>query len=60
MKEIQDIPDDKLAELYDLIHYFRLGLNKEIANERKPGILKGSLSPSLCDDLPEDELSSWE
>jgi len=60
MKEIQDIPDDKLAEIYDLIHYFRLGLNKETASERKPGILKGSLSPSFFDDLPEDELSSWE
>ena len=60
MKEIQDIPDDKLAEIYDLIHYFRLGLKKETASERKPGILKGSLSPSFFDDLPEYELGSWE
>jgi len=60
MKEIQDIPDDKLAEIYDLIHYFRLGLNKETESERKPGILKGSLSSSFFDDLPENELSAWE
>ncbi len=60
MHEIQDIPDDKLAEIYDLIHYFRLGLNKENASERKPGILKGSLSQSFFDELPEDELKVWE
>jgi len=60
MQEIQDIPDDKLAEIYDLIHYFRLGLNKENASERKPGILKGSLNQSFFDELPEDELKAWE
>ena len=60
MQEIQDIPDDKLAEIYDLIHYFRLGLNKETSSERKPGLLKGSISPSFFDDLPEDELKTWE
>lgn len=26
INEINHIPDDKLNELYDLIHYFRLGL----------------------------------
>lgn len=30
IEEIKHIPDDKLAEIYDLIHYFRLGLNQEI------------------------------
>lgn len=29
IKEIKQIPDDKLVELYDLIHYFRLGLLHE-------------------------------
>jgi len=28
MQEIKDIPDDKLVEIYDIIHYFRLGLQK--------------------------------
>ena len=27
--EIKHIPADKLAEIYDLIHYFRLGLLQE-------------------------------
>ncbi|MEG4284722.1 hypothetical protein QUB68_16460 [Microcoleus sp. A006_D1] len=29
LQELQDIPEDKLAEIYDLIHYFRLGLGRE-------------------------------
>ena len=46
MQELQDIPDDKLAELYDIIHYFCLGLIKETVAEHpehQPGLLKGSL-----------------
>jgi hypothetical protein len=30
IEEIKQIPDDKLVEIYDLIHYFRLGLSQEI------------------------------
>ena len=29
MLELSDIPEDKLIGLYDLIHYFKLGLSKE-------------------------------
>lgn len=29
INELQYIPEAKLVELYDLIHYFRLGLNSE-------------------------------
>jgi len=29
MQELQSIPEGKLAEIYDLIHYFRLGINGE-------------------------------
>ncbi|WP_292708003.1 MULTISPECIES: hypothetical protein [unclassified Nostoc] len=32
VQELQDIPEDKLAELYDVIHYFRLGLVKNVHN----------------------------
>ena len=28
IEEIKQIPTDKLAEIYDLIHYFRLGLSQ--------------------------------
>jgi hypothetical protein len=36
VQELRDIPEDKLAEIYDLIHYFRLGLEKESLAEETP------------------------
>ena len=33
INELQYIPEAKLIELYDLIHYFRLGLNSESAKQ---------------------------
>ena len=37
VQELQDIPEDKLGELYNVIHYFRLGLNQERTQPRTPG-----------------------
>ncbi len=31
--ELQYIPESKLQALYDLIHYFRIGINSEIPQE---------------------------
>ena len=36
IEEIKQIPDDKLAEVYDVIHYFRLGLTQEKQTESQP------------------------
>ena len=33
INELKYIPEAKLMELYDLIHYFRLGLNSEATNQ---------------------------
>jgi len=33
INELQYIPESKLQALYDLIHYFRLGINSAIAQE---------------------------
>lgn len=44
MNELQYIPEAKLFELYEFIHYFRLGLNSEkpaIENEFK-------IDPEMC------------
>lgn len=60
VQELQNIPDTKLAELYDLIHYFRLGLDKELKQPRAPGILQGQLDDSFFDPLPEEELQKWQ
>ncbi len=36
-KEIKQVPDDKLAELYDFIHYFRIGL--EVSQKKENPII---------------------
>jgi propanediol dehydratase small subunit len=36
IQELQDIPEDKLAEIYDIIHYFRLALKEELSAEETP------------------------
>ena len=35
IEEIKQIPSDKLAEVYDLIHYFRLGLSQTQKTQEK-------------------------
>ena len=60
IQELQDIPEEKLAQLYDVIHYFHLGLNQDIAQPRTPGLLTGQLSDTFFDPLPEEELQQWE
>ena len=59
-QELQDIPEDKLAEIYDLIHYFRLGLGQEKTQPRTPGFLTGTLGDAFFEALSEDELQAWE
>jgi hypothetical protein len=34
MQELNSIPENKPAELYDVIHYFCLGVNKEQSSIR--------------------------
>ena len=43
INEINHIPNDKLSELYDLIHYFRLGLlyEQQELNTKKAYPLRG-------------------
>lgn len=60
VQELQEIPEEKLAEIYDLIHYFRLGLDKEPQQPREPGLLEGSVGDAFFEPLPEEELRLWE
>ena len=67
MQELQALPEEKLVEIYDLIHYFRLGLSKEADQPtvsevelRTPGILTGKLGNAFFEPLPEEELQPWE
>ena len=60
VQELQDIPNDKLEELYDLIHYFRLGLGQKCQKQRTPGLLQGKLDDSFFEPLPEEKLQRWQ
>ncbi|MDB9515926.1 hypothetical protein PN466_02990 [Roseofilum reptotaenium CS-1145] len=60
IEELQEIPDDQLAQIYELIHSFRLSLTEETKKTRTPGLLPGKLSDSFFDPLPEEELQEWE
>lgn len=60
VQELQDIPEDKLAEIYDLIHYFCLGLGREQPQPRTPGLLTGKLGDAFFEPLPFEELEQWE
>jgi hypothetical protein len=59
-QELQDVPEDKLAEIYDLIHYFCLGLRQKQKQPRTPGLLTGTLSDAFFEPLPDEELQQWE
>ncbi|MDJ0532649.1 MAG: hypothetical protein QNJ70_09160 [Xenococcaceae cyanobacterium MO_207.B15] len=58
--ELNEIPEEKLTQIYELIHYFRLGLNQKNDQPRTPGLLKGSLGDAFFEPLPEEELQQWE
>ena len=59
-QELQDIPEDKLAEIYNLIHYYRLRLGQEQTHLRTPGLLTGTLEDAFFEPLSEEELHQWE
>jgi len=66
-KEINLIPTNKLPELYDFIHYFRIGLEQSqqvyqnyLLVPRQAGIMSGKLGEAFFEPLPEEELRAWE
>jgi hypothetical protein len=66
-EEIKQIPSEKLAEIYDFIHYFRLGLAQEMPSSRtikqRPiGLAKEQFNvpASFFEDLPDDILNAFE
>jgi hypothetical protein len=66
IEEIKQIPSEKLAEIYDLIHYFRLGLAQakttENIHQRPIGLAKGQfeIPASFFEPLPDDILGGFE
>ena len=68
IEEIKQIPNDKLVEIYDLIHYFRLGLSQEkisqkISVKQRPiGLSKGNFQvpASFFEPLTDEILDTFE
>lgn len=68
IEEIKQIPNDKLDEIYDLIHYFRLGLNQEkrshkiTVKQRPIGLSKGKFQvpASFFEPLTDEMLDAFE
>jgi hypothetical protein len=67
IEEIKQIPTEKLAEVYDLIHCFRLGLAGEQQAPARPtqrpiGLAKGAFeAPArFFEPLPDDLLDAFE
>ncbi|MBR8832285.1 MAG: hypothetical protein N5P05_001993 [Chroococcopsis gigantea SAG 12.99] len=60
VRELQQIPPDKLPQFYEVIHDFRRGLTEKSTGQRKLGLLKGKLGDAFYEPLPEEELQQWE
>ena len=68
IEEIKQIPDDKLVEIYDLIHYFRLGVTqakqgrKHAIKQRPIGLSKEKFQvpDSFFEPLSTDMLDAFE
>jgi len=68
IEEIKQIPEDKLLEIYDLIHYFRLGVVQEkqiqkiTVKQRPIGLSKGKFQvpESFFEPLANEILDAFE
>ncbi len=54
LQEIDLIPEDKLADLYNFIHYFRLGLEKSQVTEPKPTLAFAGCWKDMSDEMFND------
>jgi hypothetical protein len=60
IEEIEQIPESKLAEIYDLIHYFRIGLTQEKPKiTPKFGCAKGMFKMSDDFDEPLEDFKDY-
>lgn len=56
--ELKSIPKDKLQEIYDLIHYFRIGIGKERIEDVKS--LRLASEKKFADIWKEEKDNVWE
>ncbi|MBI3583274.1 MAG: hypothetical protein HY096_04900 [Nitrospinae bacterium] len=56
--ELKNIPKDKLREIYDLIHYFRIGIRKEKIEDVK--LLRLASEQKFAEIWKEENDDVWE
>ena len=56
LEEIHLLPEDKLKEIYDLIHFFRLGLQKGKSKDKSKSIMNYA---GIWEDMPEEEFNDF-
>lgn len=56
--ELEGIPKDKLQEIYDLIHYFKVGIEKENTEDSK--FLKFASDKKFAEVWKEEKDGIWE
>lgn len=56
--ELEGIPKDKLQEIYDLIHYFKIGIEKERKEDVK--FLKFASEKKFAEVWKEEKDGIWE
>ncbi len=54
LQEIDLIPEDKLTDLYNFIHYFRLGLEKSHQEKSNPNLAFAGSWKDMPDDVFDD------
>lgn len=54
LQEIELIPEDKLADLYNFIHYFRVGLEKSQLTKPKPILAFAGCWKDMPDEIFDD------
>jgi len=60
LRELEQLPDSKLAELYEVIRQLREEAEPKSLEPRTPGALSGKLGDAFFEPLPEEELQRWE
>ncbi|MCP4399967.1 MAG: DUF2281 domain-containing protein [bacterium] len=56
IEEIQQMPEDKLGELYDVLHFFRIGLQQSPASSHENDVMAFA---GCWEDMAEEEFDAF-
>lgn len=56
IEEIQQMPEEKLGELYDVLHFFRIGLQQSPASSQEDAVMAFA---GCWKDMPNEEFDAF-